>query len=256
MEEALQFSTRCDCVADGSSARPGTDGAPRGHPTPQALHRQESKDVPQSGHAWTWGQLPPGAQPAAEGRDRLERTGPHPWTFCKGGGGRVCWVALEGVPHTSWGLARVCLGVGEACPLLGGLQVPPGKGTPTPTAAGQPHTCYHRASPQTGAQREPTAPPAAWPKVTETTHESQKFVQMHPPPSLGGQEGPRPGRRVRRAVRADAAAGSARRREAGRGPGAACAAPNSSGRPTCATAGPPGCARSSRPRRTRLRAAG
>lgn len=57
LEEALQFSTRCDCVADGSSARPGTDGAPRGHPTPQALHRQESEDVPQSGHAWTWGQL-------------------------------------------------------------------------------------------------------------------------------------------------------------------------------------------------------
>lgn len=113
MEEALQFSTRrCDCVADGSSARPGTDGAPRGHPTPQALHRQESEDVPQSGHAWTWGQLPPGAQPAAEGRTRLEGTEPHPWTFCKDHGGRVCWVALEGIPHISWGLAcaRVCLG--------------------------------------------------------------------------------------------------------------------------------------------------
>lgn len=215
MEEALQFSTRCDCVADGSSARPGTDGAPRGHPTPQALHRQESEDVPQSGHAWTWGQLPPGAQPAAEGRARLEGTGPQPWTFCKGRGGRVCWVALEGVPHTSWGLARVRLGVGEACPLLGGLQVPPGKGTPTPTAAGQQHTCYHRASPQTGHRGSPQPLQLLGPKSQRPPTKVRSLCKR-----TTAQPGRTGGSQARQASaessEADAAAGSARRREAGR----------------------------------------
>lgn len=208
MEEALQFSTRCDCVADGSSARrPGTDGAPRGHSTLQALHRQQgSKDGPPEWACPDLGQLPPGAQPAAEGRPRLEGTEPHPGRSAKARG--PCLLGgLRGRPHVSWELClRLCLSRGGGgLPAAGRAPGIARKGDPDP------HCCWSAAhllsqgvlAEQAGHRREPTDPLAAWPKVTETTHESQKFVQTHPPPSLGGQEGSRPGRRVLRTVRAD-----------------------------------------------------
>lgn len=109
-------------------------------------------------------------------------------------------------PHILGPCLRLCLSRGG-----GGLPAAgkapgtarPAMGTPTPTAVGQQHTCHHRAPSQSGAQKGAQRPSAAWPKVTETTYESQKFVQTHPPPSLGEQEGSRPGRQVLRAVRAD-----------------------------------------------------
>lgn len=59
-----------------------------------------------------------------------------------------------------------------------GPQIPP-----------RPADCHHmasngqsRATPEgTGEQKGAAGPPAGWPRVTEITHKSQKFLQTHPP---------------------------------------------------------------------------
>lgn len=174
------------------------------HPRPSTGSRGVRMG-PQSGHARIWASFP-------QGLSQQQRAGPG-WRgqnptldVLQRRGGRVFWVAFKGALTCPGSLACTCVdpGVGEACPLRGGFQVSPARGTLTPTAVGSAAHLLSQGvlAEQAGHRREPTDPLAAWPKVTETTHESQKFVQTHPPPSLG-QEGSRPGRRVLRAVRAD-----------------------------------------------------
>lgn len=118
------------------------------HPRPSTGSRGVRMG-PQSGHAQIWASFP-------QGLSQQQRAGPD-WRVqnptldvLQRRGGRVCWVAFEGALTCPGSLACACVyqGVGEACPLRGGLQVSLARGTLTPTAVGQQHTCYHRASSQ------------------------------------------------------------------------------------------------------------
>lgn len=240
-------------VADGSSAgRPGTEGS-KGSPHSPGLHRQQGSEGAPEWACLGEGPASPMGSASSRGQDQAGGDRTHPGRSAKAAGDVFSGWPLR-APSTRPGAvpARAYLGVGRP-PAAGreGSRYCRHRGPRPPRCWSAAHL-PSQGTLQSGAQKGAHNPPAAWPKVTETTHKSQKFVQTHPPPSPG--QGSRP------AASADSRGGcgcgrSARRQEAGLRPEAA-AAPSSSGRPTCATAGPPGCARSSRPRRTRPRAAG
>lgn len=123
------------------------------------------------------GQLPGALTQAGEG-------GPHLRTSAKAAWGVFAGRPLRAPSMCPGAWALVCPGVGE--PLPAARRAPGAarqQGTLHPTG-GQPAAQVLSHDILTvGHRREPADPPAAWPRVTEITHKSQRFVQTHPPPA-------------------------------------------------------------------------
>lgn len=143
---------RCDCVAEGSpGGRPGTDRAPRGHPTPQALRRQQgSEDVPPE-----WGPASPRSSATSRGQDRAGGERTLPLDVLQRPKGMWVLGGPQGRPPHVLGLClRLCLARGGGgLPAAGGLRAPPGNGDPDP------HGCWSAAplpAQGTCAEWEPT----------------------------------------------------------------------------------------------------
>lgn len=185
------------------------------------------------------------------------------WDPISGTSAKAAWGVFAGWP---WRAPSTCPGAwavlssGRGAPARcwEGSRYHPATGDPASTGRQPAAQVLSHDILRVGHRREPADPPAAWPRVTEITHESQKFVQTHPPPASEDKRSEAGRQEVLRAGRTGAAPGAAprRRQDWGHCPGSGLRAPSSSGRPTCATAGPPGYAQSSRPRRRRPRAAG